>query len=127
MNEKKIMVLLLSLLLMMGMLSGCNANEIHRENMLDQGTLYSSGGYQRYHTLSEENGGYLSFWVENQGNGPVVLMVNGKHELRVESGTAGEITVPVKDFLFWERDYYVQCVTASGDDVDITYRLNQHN
>lgn len=127
MSVKKNGALVLAVILLLGMLSGCSIGADRGKKLLDQGDLYSSGGYQRYHALSDENGEYISFWVENRGNGPVVLMINGKHALRVESGAAGEITARVQDFLFWARDYYVQCVTASGDDVDISYRLNQHS
>lgn len=124
---KKNCALLLSVVLLLGLvLCGCGSREIGAGGVLDQGTLYSSGGYQRTFVLSAQNGGYVTLWVENHGNNPVMLLINGTEELRLDSGKSGEVTAVVRDHLFGEREYDIRCVTAAGDDVDISYRIHQH-
>ena len=115
--------------LIMILINGCAAEVWTGEAVISEGRLCeTTTGFQKLCQLTEKNGAYLTFRVENNGGTTVVLFIDEGERLILEPGMSGQVTAKVRDFLIFSREFWVKCCTVRGGDVmDITYRLYQHS
>ena len=90
-----------------------------------QGT-HIGGEFVRTYNCLKKNGGYLNFYVKNNGNGPVLITINGKYDRIIPAGTVGHICAPVTATIF-SQSMTVKCVTASGDNISIEWKVAQRD
>lgn len=90
-----------------------------------QGT-HIGGEFVRTYNCLKKNGGYLNFYVKNNGNGPVLITINGKYDRIIPAGTGGHICAPVTATIF-SQSMTVKCVTASGDNISIEWKVAQRD
>lgn len=90
-----------------------------------QGT-HIGGEFSRTYNCLKKNGAYLNFYVKNNGNGPVYITINGKYGRTISAGSGGHICAPVTATLF-SQSMTVKCVTASGDNISIEWKVAQRD
>ena len=90
-----------------------------------QGT-HIGGEFSRTYRCLKKDGAYLNFYVKNNGNGPVVITINGKYNRTIPAGSGGHICAPVTANLF-PQSMTMECVTASGDNISIEWKIAQRN
>lgn len=88
--------------------------------------IHFGGEFTRTYNCLKREGGYLNFYVKNNGSGPVVITINGKYSRTIPAGTGGHICAPVTATLF-PQSMTVKCVTASGDNISIEWKVAQRN
>ena len=88
--------------------------------------IHIGGEFTRTYNCLKRDGGYLNFYVKNNGNGPVLITINGKYSRTIPAGTGGHICAPVTATLF-PQSMTVKCVTASGDNISIEWKVAQRN
>lgn len=76
-----------------------------------------------YH-LRRADGRYLNFYVKNQGTDPVVITINGEHDLTIPPGLSGHISSTISATIA-PQSMTVKCTSPSGEDMDITWSVAQ--
>ena len=82
------------------------------------------GQFSATYQLRKADGRYVNFYVENNGNGPVVITINGQYDRTIQPGSSGHICAPISVSIM-PQPMTVKCVTASGDDIDIYWKIAQ--
>lgn len=82
------------------------------------------GQFTATYQLRKADGKYVNFYVENNGNGPVVITINDDYARTIPAGSSGHICSPIS-VSFLPQPMTVKCVTASGDDIDIYWKIAQ--
>lgn len=91
--------------------------------LLVDGNHYGGQFTRSYHCLKFD-GKKLNFYVENKGSGPVLITINGSYSRTIPAGGSGHISAPISATIL-PQEMTVKCVTASGDDIDIYWKVAQ--
>ena len=100
-------------------------NEFLTNGLQVDGTHFGGQFSATYH-LRKTDGKYVNFYVRNEGDGPVVITVNGEYDRTIPAGESGHISAPISVSIM-PQAMTVDCVTASGDDIDIYWKIAQRN
>ena len=82
------------------------------------------GQFSATYHLRKADGQYVNFFVENKGSGPVVITINGDYARTIPADSSGHICAPIS-IAIMPQAMTVKCVTASGDDIDIYWKIAQ--
>lgn len=85
---------------------------------------HTGGQFTATYDLLRIDGKYVNFYVENRGNGPVTISINGENNRTINAGDYGHVTVSISSTVM-PQPMTVKCVSASGDDIDIYWKVAQ--
>lgn len=93
------------------------------------GTIKDDSGLDLDKKLNRDNGTYVSFYVENLGNDPVQITINGQNSRTLEAGERGHIDMEVTQGLFGgDKTYTFKAVAGTnGGTVHINYTICQRD
>lgn len=72
------------------------------------------------------DGKYLNFYVENYGNSPVVISINGEHDRTIPSGASGHTRAAIPSGIL-AQEMIIQCVGTEDDDLRIYWKAAQRD
>lgn len=103
------------------------ANATPGSTLIDSGELNNMTGLNAAHTLSGDDGKYVSLYVENKGPNEVVVSINGSGAKTLEPGGKGSVCVEVTQGSSDGDAEYVFKVSTGKDGgiVDISYEITQ--
>lgn len=87
---------------------------------------HSGDTFTATYNLRKADGAYMNFYVENRGNGPVVISINDEYDLTIPPTLAGHICSPIFSSIM-PQTMTVKCVTASDEDIDIFWSVAQRD
>lgn len=85
---------------------------------------HTGGKFTETYDLYQADGKYVNFFVQNLGNDPVVISINGESNLTVAPGSAGHICSNIVTSIM-AQPMTVQCVSTTGEDIDIYWSVAQ--
>lgn len=85
---------------------------------------HSGSQFTATYDLRQADGKYVNFFVQNHGNGPVVISINGEYDHTILPGTAGHICSPISSSIM-PQSMTVKCASASNEDIDIFWSVAQ--
>lgn len=93
------------------------------------GTIKDDSGLDLDKKLNRDNGKYVNFYVENLGNDPVKITINGQNSRTLEAGESGHIDMEVTQGLFGgDKTYTFKAVAGTnGGTVHINYTIYQRD
>lgn len=74
----------------------------------------------------KEAGELLNFYVENRGEDPVVIRVNGRYDRIIQPGSAGHITAPI-DGDEDPQEMVATCISTRSNGINIFWKVAQRH
>lgn len=90
--------------------------------LIDEGTHDSAMEFSRTCFLNKINGGFVNFYIINNGTGYVTITINGSYSRTFAPGDGGHIAAPVTST---NQYFHFKCVSASGSNVNIYFKIAQ--
>ena len=85
---------------------------------------HSGGEFTATYDLRKADGNFLNFFVENRGNEPVIISINGEYDRTILPGESGHTSAPISVTVM-TQPMTVKCISASGDNIDIYWKVAQ--
>lgn len=100
-----------------------------RDMPVASGTIKDDSGLDLDKKLNRDNGKYVNFYVENLGNDPVKITINGQNSRTLEAGESGHIDMEVTQGLFGgDKTYTFKAMAGTnGGTVHINYTIYQRD
>lgn len=106
---------------------------VEEENMQDDDANVGSGmilnqtDFQKIDSLTEDNGKYVNFYIENIGDIPIQITINGKQQRIIQPNGSGHISIEVKNNILGKaKKYTFKAVSAKdGGDISMKWRIAQ--
>jgi hypothetical protein len=85
---------------------------------------HSGGEFTATYDLRKADGNFLNFFVENRGNEPVIISINGEYDRTILPGESSHTSAPISVTVM-TQPMTVKCISASGDNIDIYWKVAQ--
>ena len=85
---------------------------------------HTGGQFSATYDLRKADGKYVNFYVENHGNSPVVISINGEYDRTIEPGNSGHICAPISVSIM-PQPMTLKCTSTTGEDMEIYWKIAQ--
>lgn len=87
---------------------------------------HSGDTYTATYQCRKFDGKYLNFYVENYGDTPVIITINGENDRTIPAGSSGHITANVSATVV-DQEMTVKCKSKDGGEIDIYWKVAQRS
>ena len=105
---------------------GCEVPSITQNVEVDSGEMSTVTGLDYEKELNQNDGSYVTLSVENLGDDPVVLSINGQGDWNVYPGDQGSLAAEVTQKQWGgDRAYRFKVAPRNGGSIHIRYEIVQ--